>query len=377
MKDHYTTTKRPRLVFPLDLWTGPAGVTLIQSLTRDPITGDYYIGQADDVPGQAQQDIVIRRHLPNLRHVDSRTIRRAGHGSSIGVEHDSGSWIWLDHEIRGTGRLAYSTGEASFQPNKVLPDGDVSVHRNVICVRDGNRYRGFDLADAKAGKLTELFAFSIPGWGKRFQGHSVISFGNGQGLVCVHRDVATKAASLAVVYDFDGNHVGSIDTTAMGDEAEGFLIETDAAGNVTVWIVKRTGGVNKNRVVVATLWLGQLATRPTVPVDLSSGINRVFVLLGTPSAVKLGSVLSARKTGRTSRYTFYVQKWLTALGYYKAAVDGRWGPVTQAAFDAFRRKIRPAWPLADCVGPPGITSLTLLRNAAVKTTGKDELQVRS
>ena len=76
-----------------------------------------------------------------------------------------------------------------------------------------------------------------------------------------------------------------------------------------------------------------------------------------------------------SRYTHYVQKWLIALGYYRAKDDGRWGPVTQAAFDSFRRNIKPPWPESDCIGVPGITSLTLLRNAAVKATGKDQLEV--
>ena len=83
-----TTTARPRLVFPLALWGGPSGVTFIQTLNRDPISGDYFIGQADDVAGQSQQDMVIRRHGPNLVLKDSRTIKRGGHGLSLGVEHD-------------------------------------------------------------------------------------------------------------------------------------------------------------------------------------------------------------------------------------------------------------------------------------------------
>ena len=124
----------------------------------------------------------------------------------------------------------------------------------------------------------------------------------------------TKGASKAVAYDFSGKFVDDLDTTKMGDEAEGFLVETNADGSVTIWVVKRTGGNNKNRVVVATLWIGKLASRPTVPVDLSKGINRVFVLLGTPAAIKLSSTLTARKQGNTSRYTYYVQKWLDLAG---------------------------------------------------------------
>jgi hypothetical protein len=370
------TTTRPRLIFPLRLWDGPSGVTFIQTLNRDPITGDYFIGQADDVSGQSQQDIVIRRHLPSLRYADSRTIKRAGHGSSIGAEHDEGETkLWIGHDTKGVIRISYKQGEASTKRYTTIPNGDISVHRDVLVVRNGNTYTGFDLSDAKLGKTTRLFRFSIPGWGKRFQGHSVVSFGDGTGLVLVHRDMKTKGESKAVAYDFNGKFVDDIDTTNFGHEAEGFLIETDAQGKVTIWIVKRTGGNNKNRVVVATLWIGKLATKPTVPVDLSKGINRVFVLLGVPAAVKLRSVLKARTNGNTSRYTYYVQKWLISLSYYTNAADGKWGPMTQNAFDTFRRNVKPAWPESDCVGPPGLTSLTLLRNAAVKTTGKDTLKV--
>lgn len=372
-----TTTARPRLVFPLAMWDGPSGVSLIQFLLRDPITGVYFIGQADDVPGQGtKQNVVVRRTLPNLTYVDSRTAPRAGHGSSVGIEHDNGeSFIVIGHDEKGVGRFSYIDGISSWQPFKVLPNGDVSLHRDVLVVRDGNEFTGFDYSSAKEGKLVQLFKWRIKAWGERFQGHSVISYGNGTGRVLVHRDVKTKGASLAVAFDFNGKEVDRLDTTKMGDEAEGFLIEVDAEGNVSAWIVKRTGGNNRNRVVVATYWFGKMNSKPTVPIDLSKGINRVFVLLGKPAAVKLSSLVTARKNGNTSRYTFYAQSWLIALGYYKGAADGRWGKVTQAAFDNFRRNIKPKWPESDCVGPPGITSLTLLRNAAVKKTGKDTLKV--
>lgn len=370
------TAPRPRLVFPVAGWT--RGYTFVQSLNRDPITGRYYIGRDEN------GSIELNEYDPSLRWLSSRLFPGAGHGSSLGVEHDGETWVWMDHEAKGTGRASYAKGQDSFKRYSVLPSGDISVHRDVACVRSGNRYRGYDLSDVKAGQLRELFDFSIPGWGNRFQGHSVVSYGDGNGLVCVHRDMRTKGESRAVCYDFKGNLVKTpadgkmqdyLDTTHMGDEAEGFLVETAADGVVTVWVVKRTGGNNRNRVVVATLWMGSLKPSPQVPVDTTTGIKRVFVLLGQPAAVKLSSVLKARKVGNTSRYTFYVQSWLTALGYYKGPIDGRWGKVTQAAFDTFRRNIKPKWPESDCVGAPAITSLALLRNAAVKKTGKDTLKV--
>jgi hypothetical protein len=179
-----------------------------------------------------------------------------------------------------------------------------------------------------------------------------------------------------VAFSFAGVKTGEIDTTGLGDEAEGFLVEETKDGMPTVWVVKRTGGLNpKRRTVNATLWLGELPVAAAVPVDPPMTIKAVFALFGPPKAIKVSSTVKAALGGYTSRYTHYVQKWLIALGYYRADDDGRWGPVTQRAFDTFRRNIEPPWPEKDCVGVPGITSLTLLRNAAVKTTGKDQLEV--
>jgi hypothetical protein len=70
---------------------------------------------------------------------------------------------------------------------------------------------------------------------------------------------------------------------------------------------------------------------------------------------------NARKGGYLSRYTYYVQKYLRTAGFYKSPIDGRWGQVTQAALNNFRRSL--GWPEKDCVGPIGISSLTLLKRA--------------
>lgn len=367
---------RPRLVFPVSAWEGPSKADLIQGVVRDPVTGDYFITQADNVAGQTSQNLVIRRHLPNLTYADSRTVRKGGHGSSVGIEHDGRSMIWLGHELDGIGRFPYDTGPNGFQAVASLPDGDVSVHGDVICVRRRENFRGYRLSDAKSGRRTQLFDFTIPRWGNRFQGHAVISRADGTGLVCVHRDMATKQESRAVAFTFAGVKTAEIDTTAMGDEAEGFLIEHTEDGQPTVWVVKRTGPRDpKRRTVNATLWLGELPAVDTAAVDPTMDIKAVFALFGVPKALKVSSTVKAARGGYTSRYTHYVQKWLIALDYYRATDDGRWGPVTQRAFDTFRRNIKPAWPEPHCVGVPGITSLTLLRNAAVKATGQDQLPV--
>ena len=326
-------------------------MTLIQGLNRDPVTGDYFIIQADDV-GASVEDVVVRRHRANLSYVDSRTIRKAGHGSSVGMEHDNGrSMLWLGHRAQDVvGRFAYRDGEQGFKSCKAIPNGDVAVHDDVICVRVGYRFRGYKLSDAKAGKTTQLFDFTTPAWGKRFQGHEVVQTGPKEGLVFVHRDVKTKGASRAWAYDFKGVKRHEIDTSRMGDEAEGFLVETDAAGKARVWIVKRHGPATSKRTIIATLWIGSLNARPVSPPKTET-IATVLAKLGKPTSMKLGSLLKARSGKYLSRYTYYCQLWLHALGYYKQTCDGKWGSYTQTAFDTFRRNIKPAWPSSDYPRP--------------------------
>ena len=96
---------RPRLVFHLSAWDGLSKAILIQGLVRDPVTREYFITQADNVAGQASQNLVIRRHLQNLSYADSQTVRRGGHGSSVGIENDGGTRIWLGHDQHGVGRF--------------------------------------------------------------------------------------------------------------------------------------------------------------------------------------------------------------------------------------------------------------------------------
>jgi hypothetical protein len=366
---------RPTLVFPLAAWTGPSGVTLIQGVNRDPVTGDYIIAQADDVPGQAEQNVVLRRHRPDLSFADTCTIAKAGHGSSVGIEHDGESMIWVGHGARGVGRFSYINGTKTFTTFSALPNGDVDVFGDVVCIRNKNRYRGYKLRDAKAGKATRIFDFTIPAWGERFQGHSVVVTKPGEGRVLVHRDVKTKGASRAMAFDFKGRKVDEIDTTKMGDEAEGFLVEVDAKNKARVWIVKRTGAADKKRIVIATLWFGELGVVDPQTSATTTKLSAVMRTLGRPKVMKVSSLVAARAKGNVSRYTAYCQWWLAVLGYYKGPRDGVWGKQTQAAYDLFRSKIRPAWPASDCVGPPALTSLTLLRNAAVKAVGRNTMPV--
>ena len=55
-------------------------------------------------------------------------------------------------------------------------------------------------------------------------------------------------------------------------------------------------------------------------------------------ALSIGAANAARKGGYISRYTYLIQVWLNKMGYYKAVKDGKWGPVTETAFNAWRKK---------------------------------------
>lgn len=65
----------------------------------------------------------------------------------------------------------------------------------------------------------------------------------------------------------------------------------------------------------------------------------------------------------TSVNAAYVQWWLTDIGLYRAPVDGRVGPKTRAAYDAFRTRMMNLHG-SDATGLPGWASLQQLRKRA-------------
>lgn len=83
------------------------------------------------------------------------------------------------------------------------------------------------------------------------------------------------------------------------------------------------------------------------------------------SSVNVKWIADARKAKVTyvSRPVYYVQSWLRKLGYYKSTLDGKWGPVTQAAFDRFRSKTLRLQG-SDAKGAPGVYSTTQLGKRA-------------
>jgi hypothetical protein len=80
------------------------------------------------------------------------------------------------------------------------------------------------------------------------------------------------------------------------------------------------------------------------------------------SRVTVSALTKAWRGTYVSRFSWYVQKWLAKLGFYKDPIDGVCGPKTRAAYDAFRRSIGYAG--KDATGLPGLSSLTALAKKA-------------
>lgn len=241
-------TKPDPITLRLKAWDGsPAGRTLIQGVLWDSVNDCYFIHQADDVAGQAEQNVVIRRHKADGTYVGWATIANAGHGSSVGLDpFDGGARLWLGHAQLGSGHMSYNIGDSDTPFVKVptIPKGDISIDAkaDILVVRASTRYRGYKLSDARKNKATKVFDIKIPNWMTRFQGHLVAD-----DRLYIHRDVKTKGASELRCYDFTGKLLRKWDTSGWGDEAEGAMSKDG-------WIfsVSRVGGDTPNRTILCT-----------------------------------------------------------------------------------------------------------------------------
>lgn len=241
-------TKPKPITLALKAWDGsPAGRTLIQGVLWDEVNDCYFIHQADDVAGQAEQNVVIRRHKADGTYVGWATIVNGGHGSSVGLDpFDGGARLWLGHATLGAGHMAYNIGndDTPFTKVPAIPKGDISIDAaaDLLCVRVSTRYRGYKLSDARKNKATKVFDIKIPNWMTRFQGHTVTA-----DRIFIHRDVKTKGASELRSYDFSGKLLRKWDTSGWGDEAEGAMVKKG-----WVYSVSRVGSNSPSRTVVCT-----------------------------------------------------------------------------------------------------------------------------
>ncbi|WP_167199472.1 phage baseplate protein [Brevibacterium pigmentatum] len=79
---------------------------VLQSATRDPLTGNYYAAQAGPANGSST-DLHITRCAPDGRMLDQCIFAGGGHGSTVAIENDGPNvWLWF--------RWTYDTTGSSF-----------------------------------------------------------------------------------------------------------------------------------------------------------------------------------------------------------------------------------------------------------------------
>lgn len=230
-------------------WQGsPAGRTLIQCVRWNPLDQCYFIVQADTVPGQGNvQDVVVRRHDKAGIYKGFATLKKAGHGSSVGIVPWSPgvTRVVIGHKTLGAGYVTYTIGDPDTPFTRLpVPNGDITCDAgaDLLCVRVKTRYRCYRLSDAFKGKATLLWDITIPDWGERFQGHLVTKT-----QLYVHRDVKTKGASELRAFNHKGTRRQTWNTDPWGDEAEGAMTKDG-----WVYSVSRVGGDSPSRTVVCT-----------------------------------------------------------------------------------------------------------------------------
>jgi hypothetical protein len=82
------------------------------------------------------------------------------------------------------------------------------------------------------------------------------------------------------------------------------------------------------------------------------------------SSVSVFWINESRRFRTFSRHTYWLQVWLRKAGFYLAPLDGKFGPVTQAALDNYRRR-RLGLTGKEATGTIGIFTLTKLSGEAM------------
>lgn len=264
----------------LAMWRGNAKNTLVQGLNYHRPSRTFIGHQADDVAGQVYQDVVFRQNkAADGSYLGAITVKNGGHGSSTGLEtiDDNTVACWFGHDgFKTSGYVEFNIGDTGIKPfvKMDLPEGDIEIDQrnDRLILRNGNRYRLYKFSSVKANKRVKLADFTIPTWGKRWQGMYLT-----EGKLAVHRDVKTKGASQADLFDLTvklpqkGEIIRPVetwDTTNMGDEAEGFHGLDNEEGKIALYTMKRTGPADETRVIEGTLlvMLPKLADPPPPPV---------------------------------------------------------------------------------------------------------------
>lgn len=262
----------------LAMWKGAAKNTLVQGLNYHRPSRTFLGHQADNVAGQEYQDVVIRQNKAvDGSYLGAVTVKQGGHGSSIGTEtvDDNTVALWFGSDVAGTsGYVKFDIGDTGVKPftKMNLPEGDIEIDQanDQLILRNGNRYRLYTFSSVKKNKRRKVADFSIPSWGKRWQGMYLVA-----GKLFVHRDYETGGKSQADMFDltiklpYDSAKlilpVKTWSTSDMGDEAEGFHSLEGDDGKIAVYAMKRTGPANENRILEGTRLVMLPKLVPVIP----------------------------------------------------------------------------------------------------------------
>lgn len=284
--------------------------SLVQGSNYDQNNDTYIDHRADDDAGQAKQDVEFIMTNADGDKLGKINVENGGHGSSTGlvIDGDGVYELWLGHDgYSCSGYVRFKRGESGTKQftKTELPEGDIEIDQvnNVLVLRNndsaGNRdrYRVYKLDTVRTNSARDRIKtadFYIPHWGKRWQGMYVV-----EGRLLIHRDVKTKGASRAQMFDLEGKSVNFpgktqnwVDTTQMGDEAEGFVAKSKG-DKMDVYVIKRTGPTGSRRYIEGTL----IASLPKVktPWDGNSfpGADAFSIGSRHPAVTTLGKRLEA------------------------------------------------------------------------------------
>ena len=257
MPEDASKTVTPHLEFSVGEWTGPAGFSLIQGLKW--AGRDYFVYQADKKAGG--EDLVIRRYGPDRKYKGFLTIPNGGHGSSTGVMqiNDTTSRHFIPADERGIRVVDYVIGNPGTPKSSFLGAvgwcSAVSVNNsaNRFSVRKGGGKQTVTWFNRDAilkGEKPEpelKYSFDTPS-SATFQGH--YNFGDSDYF---HWETAGPPRGSARYRSWaerwqKGKKVATLNTTPWQPKGEpqGF-----AGINGKLYFVKRVGGLNKGRYVLA------------------------------------------------------------------------------------------------------------------------------
>lgn len=252
----------------LESWVDdPGSNTYVQGLNYFRPQRVFIGHRALNVAGQTAQDVIFHQNkVTDGTDLGTVRVKGGGHGSSTGLEvlDDDTLACWFGSDAAASsGYVKFKIGDSGFRSfvKMDLPEGDIEIDQrnDRLILRNRNRYRLYLFSTVKKNARKKIADFTIAAWGKRWQGMYL-----SEGKLAVHRDVETGGKSQADLFDLTGKlpqkgelitPVKTIDTSGMGDEAEGFHGLDNESGEIALYIIKRTGPKGKTRIIEGTLWV--------------------------------------------------------------------------------------------------------------------------